>query len=70
MGTLIGITVNAGKEVVYDKYMHKGVPSLGDGIVGSFGAITGGFIQRISIDLRQKKKERELYKLELTKQLL
>lgn len=60
VGALIGITVNTGKEIIWDGYMHRGVKSLGDGISGSMGAISAGMVHRVTIDFRYKKKQRQL----------
>lgn len=69
IGTGIGITVNMTKEFVIDGIMKYGQKTIGDIIVGNMGAICGGFLHRISLDLREKKKQRELYKLELSKDI-
>lgn len=57
LGVLTGMVVTIGKEVIYDKQLGLGTPSINDGIVGCFGSATGGIIHRICIDIKDKRDE-------------
>lgn len=70
IGTAFGITITLAKEYIYDRYYNRGVFSLEDILAGCFGAITGGMIHRVIIDLRYKKEQNRLIKLRNAKELM
>lgn len=70
IGTALGISITVAKEYVYDRYLKHGVFSIDDMIVGIFGAITGGIVHRVIIDLRYKHNQKEIIKLRNAKELL
>lgn len=70
VGAAFGISITLAKEYVYDQYLKRGVFSIDDMIVGIFGAVTGGFIHRVIIDLRYKHNQKEIIKLRNAKELL
>ena len=70
VGTAFGISITLAKEYIYDRYLKHGVFSIDDMIVGIFGAVTGGFIHRVIIDLRYKHNQKQLIKLHNAKEIL
>ncbi|MES2287541.1 MAG: hypothetical protein V4547_17740 [Bacteroidota bacterium] len=70
IGSGAALILTWGKELVWDKRLGYGVYSLMDGLVGSGGAGSGGMGHRVSIDLRYKRKQKELIKLRHSKELL
>lgn len=70
IGVAFGISITVAKEYVYDRFLKRGVFSIDDIIVGIFGAITGGMIHRVIIDLRYKHHQKEIIKLRNAKELL
>lgn len=70
VGMAFGISITVAKEYIYDRYFKYGVFSIDDMIVGIFGAITGGMIHRVIIDLRYKHKQNKLIKISNAKRIL
>ena len=59
VGALSGILMNSGKQVIQNKWAKRDNVNLGNGKVGFFGAITGGIVHRIYIDIKDKKTKSE-----------
>lgn len=70
VGAGFGISITLAKEYIYDRYLKRGVFSIDDIIVGCFGAVTGGMIHRVIIDLRYKHNQNKLIKLQHSKLIL
>lgn len=63
LGTLAGII----KESIYDKAMDKGTCSNTDAFMTSWGSACGALVIRVRFDLRDKKNNKQLEKLEQQK---
>lgn len=70
VGAAFGISTTLAKEYIYDRYYKRGVFSIEDILVGCFGAVTGGMIHRVIIDLRYKHNQKQVIKLRNAKELM
>lgn len=70
IGAAFGISITLAKDYIYDRYYKRGVFSVGDIIAGCMGAIAGGMIHRVIIDLRYKHNQKQLIKLRNAKELM
>ena len=61
-GGIVGGGATAGKELIWDGYLNRGVKSLADGIVGGFGTATGMMVATVKFDLQRKKEKKAIYK--------
>jgi hypothetical protein len=61
-GGIIGEGATLGKELIWDGYLGKGVRSLGDGVVGTMGTVTGMMVMTVKFDIQRKKENRPIYK--------
>jgi hypothetical protein len=61
VGGCAGITIGGAKELIYDKWMHKGTPDWDDFIVTCLGACGGSFVLIIRSDQQRRKLHPELY---------
>ena len=70
IGAAFGISITLAKEYIYDRYFKRGIFSVDDIIAGCFGAVTGGMVHRVIIDLRYRKEQKRLIKIRNSKELL
>jgi len=55
VGFLSGVTAGVAKELIWDKWMGKGVPSKWDAFSTAWGAGIGTISLRVMIDVRERK---------------
>jgi len=60
-GGIVGAGATAGKELIWDGYLNRGVKSLADGIAGGMGTATGMMVATVKFDLQRKKNKKPIY---------
>ena len=60
-----GVLAGVGKEVVYDKWMGRGVFSYMDMVNTAWGSFVTGFAMRCILDYRETKKNKYEYKFKV-----
>jgi len=66
-GFATGVTAGIGKELVWDKWMHRGVPNKWDAVDTGWGSLMGTVCVRVGIDIREKNIDRHYAELEKLK---
>lgn len=54
-GNAVSLTATIGKEVVYDLYLKRGTPSVGDAANGLLGTVLKSFVFVVYIDRKHKR---------------
>lgn len=55
IGIGLGSGITWGKEIIFDRYLNKGVYNKHDGFIGTMGAICGGMVIRVKFDIYERR---------------